>query len=49
MITKRTLTSTLFAMLLFALPVPAQDPVPIYPDNYKVMLENDGCACSSFS
>lgn len=27
--------------LLFAAGARAQDPVPIYPDNYKVLLEND--------
>lgn len=32
---------TAFALLLFAMPVFAQDPVPLYPDNYKVLLEND--------
>jgi quinol monooxygenase YgiN/quercetin dioxygenase-like cupin family protein len=31
----------LFALLLFAGTAMAQDPVPIYPGNYKVLLEND--------
>jgi quinol monooxygenase YgiN/quercetin dioxygenase-like cupin family protein len=34
----------LFALFMFALPTVAalaQDPVPIYPDNYKVLLENE--------
>jgi quinol monooxygenase YgiN/quercetin dioxygenase-like cupin family protein len=37
----RTLTLSLFAVLLFAAPALAQDPVPTYPDNYKILLEND--------
>ena len=41
MISKKALTSSLFASLLFAASAMAQDPVPIYPDNYKVLLEND--------
>jgi quinol monooxygenase YgiN/quercetin dioxygenase-like cupin family protein len=32
---------SLLAILLLAASVTAQDPVPIYPDNYKVLLEND--------
>lgn len=32
---------SLFAVILFAGAAAAQDPVPIYPDNYKVLLEND--------
>lgn len=30
-----------FALILFAGAVMAQDPVPLYQDNYKVLLEND--------
>jgi quinol monooxygenase YgiN/quercetin dioxygenase-like cupin family protein len=30
-----------FALALFAGAVVAQDPVPLYPENYKVLLEND--------
>ena len=41
MITRKTLTLCLFAIVLFGVPAMAQDPVPIYPDNYKVLLEND--------
>ncbi len=37
----KTLTLSLFVTLLFAGAAMAQDPVPIYPDNYKVLLEND--------
>ena len=40
MITRRVFVN-LFALVLFAAPVLAQDPVPIYPDNYKVLLENE--------
>ena len=29
------------AVILFAVAVEAQDPVPLYPENYKVLLEND--------
>ncbi len=29
------------AAVLLAAPALAQDPVPLYPDNYKVLLEND--------
>ena len=32
---------SLFALILFAAAVMAQDPVPLYPDNYKVLLENE--------
>jgi len=39
--TMRTLTLSLFAIIVFAAPVLAQDPVPLYPENYKVLLEND--------
>ena len=31
----------LVTLLLFAASAMAQDPVPLYPDNYKVLLEND--------
>lgn len=31
----------LFALILFAGAATAQDPVPLYPENYKVLLEND--------
>ena len=31
----------IFASVLFAGAAFAQDPVPLYPDNYKVLLEND--------
>lgn len=30
-----------FALILFGGAAIAQDPVPLYPDNYKVLLEND--------
>ena len=32
---------SVFALILFAGAATAQDPVPLYPDNYKVLLEND--------
>ena len=32
---------SVFALLIFAGIVRAQDPVPLYPENYKVLLEND--------
>jgi quinol monooxygenase YgiN/quercetin dioxygenase-like cupin family protein len=37
----KSLALSLFAVLLFASSSMAQDPVPLYPDNYKVLLEND--------
>lgn len=37
----KCLMSCLFAVLLFTVSAMAQDPVPIYPENYKVLLEND--------
>lgn len=40
MLTRNAILTAL-ALLLFAIPVFAQDPVPLYPDNYKVLLEND--------
>lgn len=30
-----------FSLILFGGAVEAQDPVPIYPENYKVLLENE--------
>jgi quinol monooxygenase YgiN/quercetin dioxygenase-like cupin family protein len=41
MMTKKTLTLSLFALILFATTALCQDPVPLYPENYKVLLEND--------
>ncbi len=38
---KRALTWSVFALALFAAPARSQDPVPLYPENYKVLLEND--------
>jgi quinol monooxygenase YgiN len=32
---------SVFALILFAGAVMAQDPVPLYPENYKVLLENE--------
>ena len=32
---------TVFSLVLFAGAAAAQDPVPLYPQNYKVLLEND--------
>lgn len=32
---------SLFALILFTGAAAAQDPVPLYPENYKVLLEND--------
>ncbi|HSE18880.1 MAG TPA: antibiotic biosynthesis monooxygenase [Pyrinomonadaceae bacterium] len=32
---------SVFALILFAGAAMAQDPVPLYPDNYKVLLENE--------
>ena len=32
---------SLIAVVLFASAALAQDPVPLYPDNYRVLLEND--------
>lgn len=37
----RKLLLSLFALMLVGGSAMAQDPVPIYPDNYKVLLEND--------
>ncbi len=39
--TKRVLAIGLLALGVMASGALAQDPVPIYPDNYKVLLEND--------
>lgn len=49
-ITKAILLS-IFAVGLLAIPATAlaQDPVPIYPDNYKVLLENDSVRVLEFS
>jgi quinol monooxygenase YgiN/quercetin dioxygenase-like cupin family protein len=32
---------SVFVLILLAVTAFAQDPVPLYPDNYKVLLEND--------
>jgi len=37
----RKLLLSLFALMLVGGSAMAQDPVPIYPDNYKVLVEND--------
>jgi quinol monooxygenase YgiN/quercetin dioxygenase-like cupin family protein len=37
----KIMTLNLFTVLLLAATAMAQDPVPTYPDNYKVLLEND--------
>lgn len=39
--TLKIMTLNLFTMLLLAATAMAQDPVPTYPDNYKVLAEND--------
>lgn len=41
MVTKKTLMLSFFAVALFATSALCHDPVPIYPENYKVLLEND--------
>ncbi|MCI0403032.1 MAG: antibiotic biosynthesis monooxygenase [Acidobacteria bacterium] len=41
MLTHRNLIFNLIAGLCLSNAALAQDPVPIYPDNYKVLLEND--------
>lgn len=45
----KTLSLTIVALLLLAATALAQDPVPIYPDNYKVLLENDRVRVLEFS
>jgi hypothetical protein len=39
--TTKAILLRVFALLLLAAAALAQDPVPLYPDNYKVLLEND--------
>ncbi|HSC78410.1 MAG TPA: antibiotic biosynthesis monooxygenase [Candidatus Acidoferrales bacterium] len=41
MLTARRLLLSLFALTLLPLAGLCQDPVPLYPNNYKVLLEND--------
>jgi quinol monooxygenase YgiN/quercetin dioxygenase-like cupin family protein len=41
MSTKSTLVLGLAALAQFPSPAPSQDPLPLYPENYKVILEND--------
>lgn len=41
MLNKKALILTLFLLLVAPMLARSQDPVPLYPDNYKVMLEND--------
>lgn len=38
---RRKIFLAVFVMALFAGAALAQDPVPLYPENYKVLLEND--------
>lgn len=37
----KKISLSLFVLILFAVAAAAQDPVPIYPNNYKVLLENE--------
>ncbi|MCI0528332.1 MAG: antibiotic biosynthesis monooxygenase [Nitrospira sp.] len=41
MLTKKTLVLSFFALMLSPFDALGQDPVPLYPENYKVLLEND--------
>lgn len=47
--TIRTMFLSLLAITLVCATVQAQDPVPLYPDNYKVLLENDRVRVLEFS
>src|SRR5262247_1865284 len=38
-----------FGLILFAGSAAAQDPVPLYPENYKVLLENERVRVLDFS
>lgn len=49
MTTKRRLVLSLFGVMVLTTAALAQDPVPIYPDNYKVLLENDRVRVLEFS
>jgi quinol monooxygenase YgiN/quercetin dioxygenase-like cupin family protein len=41
MLTKTTSALSFIALVCLSFPVAAQDPAPIYPENYKVITEND--------
>ncbi|MDZ7344809.1 MAG: antibiotic biosynthesis monooxygenase [candidate division KSB1 bacterium] len=41
MLSKKVLLRAFFALTFFSTPALSQDPVPLYPKNYKVLLEND--------
>ena len=41
MLNKKTLTLSFAAFVFFSVRGLCQDPVPIYPENYRVLLEND--------
>ena len=49
MTTKRTLLLSSFALIFFAATAAGQDPVPVYPDNYKVLLENESVRVLEFT
>lgn len=49
MTTIRTLLLSSFALIFFAATAAGQDPVPVYPDNYKTLLENDRVRVLEFS
>lgn len=46
---KRILALGALALAFFATAAQAQDPLPIYPDNYKVVLENDRVRVMEFT
>ena len=41
MLNKKTLALSFAALMFFSTRGLCQDPVPVYPENYKVLLEND--------
>ena len=41
MFTRKTLLWSFLALMFFPIKAMCQDPVPIYPENYKVIMEND--------
>ncbi len=41
MLNRKTFALSFVALLILGLGALAQDPAPIYPENYKVIVEND--------
>ncbi|MCI0389539.1 MAG: antibiotic biosynthesis monooxygenase [Acidobacteria bacterium] len=48
MLNRKSLALSFIALMLLAFSALAQDPAPIYPENYKVLIENDRVRVMNF-